>query len=113
MARLTGRDAVGEALPVPVYTGNILDTKLFRETLVMTASLRRLATKFSSCQEEEQACPFPDLEENLTARSALKSSHRSSIFPGWPRYGPYLLGKARPKQWLTELAGRGRTSGTL
>ena len=63
---------VGEALPVPVYTGNVLDTRLFTETLGMTASLWRLATKFSSYQEEKQACPFPDLEGNLTALFALK-----------------------------------------
>lgn len=96
MARLAGGDAVGEALPVPVYTGNVLDTKLFTETVVMTASLWRLATKFSSYQEENQACRLPDLEENLTASSALKSSRRSSISPGGPRYGLCLLGKEEP-----------------
>lgn len=88
---------MGEVLPVPVYTGNVSDTKLFPETLVMTASLWRLATKFSSYREENQAGPFPDLEENPTALFALKSSHRSSIFLGWLRYGPYLLGEARAK----------------
>lgn len=109
-AGLAGRDAVGEALLVPVYTGNVLDTKLFTGTLVMTTSLWRLATKFSSCQEEKQAHPFPDLEENPTALFALKSRRRSGI---WPRYGPYLLGKARPKRWLPVLAGRAGMSGAL
>lgn len=88
---------MGEALPVPVYTGNVLDTKLFTEMFAMTASLWRLTTKFSFYQEEKQTCPFPDLEENLTALFALKSSHRSSIFPSWLRSGLYLLGKARAR----------------
>ncbi|XP_054661983.1 sorting nexin-27 isoform X3 [Grus americana] len=73
-------------------SGNVSDTEPFTETLVMTASLWRLATKFSSYQEENQACPFPDLEENLTALFALKSSRGSSIFPGWPRNGVNVEG---------------------